>query len=509
MTSTTDGDLAWDVEVDVVVLGMGAAGSAAAIEAHEAGCSVIVLEKMPPGREGGNTRVSGGAWWHNVDPERAAVYLRSLCGDYPVSEPVVKAWAEETSHNTEWVEKKLGVTTDQVRGAFEDGAGMPVEFPELEGSDVYGGQIAVDGKLGNSRLFKALARGLEERGIDVRMATPAKTLVQDPHTSEVIGVEATAKDGSPLRIAARRGVVLATGGFEANPHMVRDFLRLPHSVQWGSPGNTGDGHKMAMKAGADLWHMDNMMAIEGLRVPGHESGMYARFSFRQGFIHVDTDGKRCVDELPRTGHGTAWVNGQYEHVPQRRVHVVFDEATRLSGPISPNPDMLPVGWSLLVDGYAWSADNSVEIDNGWIHRGETLEELAEKIEVNPDVLVRTVARWNAACANGEDEQFGRRADTLEALGEGPYYAFTSGPMLGWTNGGPRRDENCRVLDPFGEPIPGLFAAGSVSSTYSWGKDGGFHIGDALAFGRIAGRNASTRTAMTGQAGQPTHAGGSR
>lgn len=493
MTSAPDVQNGGDIEVDVVVLGMGAAGSAAAIEADEAGASVLVLEKMPPGREGGNTRVSGGAWWHNVDPERAAVYLRSLCGDYPVPEPVIRVWAEETSHNTEWVEKHLNVTTGQVLGAFEDGEGMAAEFPELEGSDVYGGQIAVDGQLGMSRLFNALSRALEDRGIDVRMSTPATSLVQDPATGRVIGVEATSADGTPLRIRARNGVVLATGGFEANPEMVRDFLRLPHAVQWGSPGNTGDGHKMAMKVGADLWHMDNMMAIEGIRVPGHESGMYARFFFRNGFIHVDTDGKRCVNELPNTGHGNAWVNGQYEHVPQRRLHVVFDEATRLAGPISPGPDMLPVGWSLLVDDYVWSADNSAEIEKGWILKGDTLEELAVKLEVDPDVLVGSVQRWNTSCANGEDEQFGRRADTLDPIGEGPYYAYTSAPMLGWSNGGPRRDERCRVLDPFGELIEGLYAAGSVSSTYSWCKDGGMHIADALAFGRIAGRTAATPT----------------
>lgn len=93
----------------------------------------------------------------------------------------------------------------------------------------------------------------------------------------------------------------------------------------------------------------------------------------------------------------------------------------------------------------------------------------------------------------EDEQFGRRADTLDAIGDGPYYAFTSAPMVAWSNGGPRRDEHCRVLDSFGATLPGLYAAGSISSTYSWCKDSGMHIADALAFGRIAGRTAAAAT----------------
>lgn len=495
----TGGDADWDIEADVVVLGMGAAGCAAAIEAHESGARVVVFEKLPEGLAGGNTRVSGGAWFDNLDPERAAVYLNSLAGGYPLPQPVVRAWAQETALNTEWVQKTVGATTGPVGGAIGGtGPGMPAEFPELDGSDVYGGQMAVDGKLGSSRLLNALIGALETRGIDVRFATPARSLVQDPAdpAGRVVGVVGEVPNGGALRVRAHRGVIIATGGFEANADMVRDYLRFPQTLTWGSPYNTGDGHKMAQKAGADLWHMDNMMSIEGFAVPGYESGFYARFSFRQGFLYVDTDGRRCVDELPRTGHGNALMHGSYEHVPVRRLHAVFDEATRIAGPISPTPQMLDVGWNVLVEGYQWSADNSVEIEKGWIRKAETLDHLAAELGVDAANLTRSVARYNAACDAGEDEQFGRRADTLVALGDGPYYAFTSAPMLGWSNGGPRRDERCRVLDPFGEAIGGLYAAGSVSSTYSWCKDGGMHIADALAFGRIAGRTAST-TSRTG------------
>jgi succinate dehydrogenase/fumarate reductase flavoprotein subunit len=92
---------------------------------------------------------------------------------------------------------------------------------------------------------------------------------------------------------------------------------------------------------------------------------------------------------------------------------------------------------------------------------------------------------------------GRHAKTLVPLETPPYYGFTSAPLLGWTNGGPRRNEHAQVLDALGKVIPGLYAAGCVSSTYSWLKDGGFHIADALAFGRVAGRHAAARDAFTG------------
>src|SRR5699024_4111549 len=134
--------------------------------------------------------------------------------------------------------------------------------------------------------------------------------------------------------------------------------------------------------GADLWHMDNMMSIEGFRVPGFASGFYARFSFRAGFLYVDPDGKRCVNEFPRAGHGQAWINGSYEHVPLRRLHAIFDEATRLSGPISPNKDMMAVGWNVLIEGYEWSWDNGVEVEKGWIQRADTLEELAVVLDID-------------------------------------------------------------------------------------------------------------------------------
>lgn len=490
--SQLDQGTTWDAEADVVVLGVGAAGSAAAIEAHEAGAHVVVLDKLPAGQHGGNTRVSGGAWFDNLDPERAAVYLHSLTAGFDLPDPVVQVWARETALITEWVETVIGASAGHVGGAIRPAAGSAAEFPELDGSDSYGGMMCVDGQLGNSRLLNALHAALEARGIDLRLATPARRLVQDPATGAITGVVAETPGGAPLRVRARRGVILATGGFEADTAMVRDYLRFPQTLTWGSPYNTGDGHKMAQKVGADLWHMDNMTSIEGFAVPGYDSGFYARFSFGTGFIYVDSDGRRCVNELPPTGHGNALQHGTYEHVPTRRLHAVFDEATRLSGPISPPPSMLPVGWNLVVEGYAWSQDNSVEVEKGWILSADTLEELAAKLDVDPALLGRSVERYNASCAEGEDEQFGRPAGTLQPLGAGPYYAFTSAPMLGWSNGGPRRDERARVLDPFGAVIDGLYAAGSVSSTYSWCKDAGMHIADALAFGRVAGRTAADR-----------------
>lgn len=471
----------WDAEADVVVLGFGAAGSAAAIEARDQGASVILLEKMPEGREGGNTRVSGGIWFNNPDVEGQKTYLRSMSAEYPLPEEIVSVWSEETAKNTAWIESIGG--TAAIHGDYAP------EYPELAGSDTYGGYQAIEGKLGGGRLWDVLAAAVRAKGTDVRLDTPARELIQDPEGGAILGVVAE-HDGRRVRVRARRGVVLATGGFEANPQMVRDYLRLSDVPVWGSPAGTGDGIKMAQKVGADLWHMDNMMTTVGLRAPGFEAGFYLAFNFAFGFLYTGADGTRCVNELPQVGHGQAVLHGNYKIFPDQRMHVIFDETTRLAGPLSLPSSMLDVGWNVRIEGYEWSLDNSVEIEKGWIQRADTIAELAERIGLDPATLEETVRRYNRACEAKVDEAFGRDPKTLTPIAEPPFYAFESAPLLGWSNGGPRRNEKAQVLDPFGSVIPRLYAAGCVSSTFSWNKDGGMHIGDALAFGRVAGRMAA-------------------
>ncbi|MFF0633118.1 FAD-dependent oxidoreductase [Nocardia sp. NPDC004151] len=478
-----DAGMSWDVETDVVVVGFGGAGCAAAISAHDAGARVLVLDKESGARAGGSTRVSGAVWFDNQDPERAAVYLRSLSAGRPIPEPVIEVWARETARNSAWMES-LGIPIGLA-------VAPPAEFPDLEGSDVMRGWIGVEGRMGDGLLWAALSDAVRARDIEVRLGAAARELVTDDGT--VLGVLAETADGSPLRIRARRGVVLATGGFEADPDLVRDHLRLTDPVVWGTPAATGDGLRMAVKAGADLWHMSNMMTLPGLRAPGYEAGFYTAFPATNAFVYLGFDGRRLCNERVALGHGHARINGSYQLFPTTPMHIVFDESARRAGPIVPGRERLAVGWASLIEGYEWSSDNSAEIGKGWIHRADTVEELAELIHVDPEVLRATLDRYNAACAAGSDDQFGRPAKTLAPISEPPYYAFTSAPILAWSNGGPRRNEHAEVLDPFGATIPGLYAAGNVSSTYSWCKDGGFHIADALAFGRVAGSRAAART----------------
>jgi succinate dehydrogenase/fumarate reductase flavoprotein subunit len=470
----------WDREVDVVVLGYGAAGCAAALEARAAGAEVLLLEKMPAGKEGGNTRVSGNVWFYNTNSASAATYLRALAGSYPIPEDVVEAWATETADLTRWIEGLGGVVSTREAAP---------EYPELPGSEAHGGFRHLGPTWGNSHLWKFLTAKVHELAIEVLLDTPGLELIQDPESRQVLGLVAEAA-GKPLRIRARRGVVLATGGFENNPEMARDYLGLPDVVPWGSPAGTGDGHRMAMRAGAALWHMHNMFSHFGFRAPGYSSAFFMTLTDTRPCIFVGLDGARFIDETTKSRHGHAYLNGRYVVYPQAPFHVVFDERGRRAAPLSPPRETHPYGWNTIVEGYKWSADNQVEIDKGWILRGDTPAELAAKLGVPADALEATIDEYNGFCELGRDARFDRSPETLVPLGEPPYYAVTWGPVVANTNGGPRRNGRAEVLDAEGEVIPRLYAAGAVSSTYSMALDRGFSIADALAFGRVAGRNAA-------------------
>ena len=325
----------FDEEFDVVVIGVGAAGAAAALSAHESGARVLVIDKCDEATAGGNTRVSGSGWFINSDPERAAVFLHALAGGYPIADDVVATWAAETAKNSDWL-RALGaeVAQNAQHHTAPEYAGMGID-----GTDCYAGMDTVGGQMGNFLLYDALLAALRGRGIEIRFSTPATALITDG-AGAVVGVRAHS-GGADSRIGGRGGVVLATGGFAANPTMVRDYLRLPDPVLWGSPHSTGDGLKMAQRVGADLWHMDNMMTITGIDI-GEATGLYLALWAGQNYLFVNAEGRRFVDETAQPRHGHIRRGGHDEHFPLHRFHLVFDERMRAAGPLSPSRETLPV-----------------------------------------------------------------------------------------------------------------------------------------------------------------------
>jgi len=476
----------WDVEADVVVVGFGAAGMAASVTAHELGAKVVILEKAPEGQEGGNTRVAGQGYMNTNSAPKAAEYLRALCGDFAVPEPMVQVWAEEMCKNNEWL-ASLG-------GDPQEHQHQPVgiEFPELPGA--FSVHKFHDGPTyGYSLTWKLFKRLVKERPIAIEYETPGKELIQNPLTGEILGVRAV-RGGKDVFVKARRAVVLTCGGFENNQEMIRNYLPgVPYCYTSGSPYNEGDGITMALSVGADLWHMNNYagpsMALKVPEIPTSFSMQAFHYSkeIPGGAIVVGPDGRRFCDEKFKTRHGKVPINGRW--MPLNTpcpMHMVFDHAHFAAGPLY---DKHPShGWTQIIVQYPWSEDNSAELAKGWIKKADSIEGLAHEIGLPTAALHETVARWNADVASGKDTEFGRTL-MMAPIGPGPYYAVELSPSMLNTQGGPRRNEKAQIVRPNGTPIPRLYSAGELGSIYSYLYQGTGNLGECLGFGRIAGRNA--------------------
>lgn len=480
----------WDAEADLVVIGFGGAGAATAITAADAGASVILLEKAPLGEEGGNTRVAAQGYLNPSSPERAEIYLNALCGPHAVPPEMARTWAREMCLNNEWLRQIGG---DPQEHQFPPAG---VEFPELPGSDCvhkfHHGDI-----LGYSKTWEMLAQAVRQRPIDIRNASPAQSLVQDPHTRAVVGVVANSPQGT-LRIKARKAVVLTCGGFENNQEMIRNFLPgVPACYTSGSPYNEGDGVRMGMEVGADLWHMNNFagpsLALKVSEYPTTFSMKPLHFSHEiaGGMVVVGADGTRFCDEKYKTRHGKIKRAGAW--VPLDTpcpIYMIFDQALFDDGPLYEGKPTH--GWTPIMSGYRWSADNRVELEKGWIKTAPSLQALAQTLDLSAERLAQTVARWNAHCAQGVDPDFGRTR-MLNPLGAGPYYAVPLWPSMLNTQGGPRRNERAQVVRPDGSPIGRLYSAGELGSIYGHLYQGTGNIGECFAFGRIAARQAINET----------------
>ena len=474
----------WDMETDVVVVGFGGAGVATAVTAFELGADVIILEKAPEGEHGGNTRVAAQGYLNVSSVDMAIEYLTALCGPYPVPEEMIRTWAEEMSVNNEWVASLGGDPQEHQHPP----AG--IEFPELPGAQCshkfHDGPI-----LGYSKTWDRFESFVLERPITVVYEAPARELIQHPETKEILGVRAE-KDGKPIFVKARRGVVLTCGGYENNQEMINTYLPVPYCYPTGTPYNEGDGITMGLGVGADLWHMNNYagpsMQLKAPEFPATFSMQALHFSkeFPGGMIVVGPDAKRFNDEKYKTRHGKVFSGGKWGplQVPCP-MFMIFDHEMMTSAPLyKKDPNR---GWTAIMDKYDWSDENAAELEKGWVKKADSIEGIAEIAGLDPKALSETVARWNEIAEKGVDEDFGRKL-MMNPFGDGPYYVVELVPSMINTQGGPRRNEKAEVLRPDRTPIPRLYSAGELGSIYSYLYQGTGNIGECLGFGRIAGRN---------------------
>ena len=492
-------------DVDVVVVGLGAAGAAAALTAADAGARVLVVEKA--GQGGGSTAASGGNLRLVADRDQAILHLGQVAGP-GVTVAAAEMFVDGLVELPQWL-VGLGAELeahDEFSDQALDVARSGSIYAELPGGGGFGSRVKLRrraGVTGGEALWQLLMDQVTRRAVDVRYDATAFGLDLDADR-RVRGVVVSHGDRKET-IRTTGGVVLASGGFSWDPGLLEDSLgvALP---SMGPPGlSTGDGIRLAQSAGAALWHMNAVTARYGFSFDPDDSA-YRSTPPDQGLFLVDQDGRRYVDETGVDGHSAALVmvvrdarSGQFRRLPS---FLVFDERTRLAGPLGRQS-------SGQHRHREWSADNAAELDKGWIVRGESLADLAERIGVPAGALEATGARFDEAAAMGDDD-LGRPRELMRALMP-PYYAMKLWPVLLNTQGGPRRNERSEVLDATGRPIPGLYSAGELGSIWGQLYPGAVSIAEALIGGRIAAREAvaRSRSKVAEPIGDPTGQGAER
>lgn len=482
----------WDATYDVIVLGFGGAGATAARFAADSGAKVLLVDSAPEGHEGGNTRVCGQLVCSADDEDAMRKYYLAQTAPMELDPEIVDTYVEGMANMKRYFRDYLGVESVSAKKTF--GAhlgGMAPEYPEFPGSETVDMILVHEGIL-DGALWKILHGNVVDRSeaIDVWYRSPARHLIKAGDGRTIAGVQIE-REHVLRSIRALNGVVLATGGFENNKRKVQDYLGVPRVAPVGGMYNKGDGIDLAVEAGADLWHMANYESLglqHGLTfaVGGGERGALPLFDlegFSQGSIMtVGDDGSRYFKEDEPNRHGHIYHHGVWR-VPAAQVHphLVFDQAKY---------DELGAG------DLAGTLSNAVKADS--------LEALAKLIDADPQIVVKTVDRFNFFAAQGTDYEYGREPATLRAFGSGPYYAIALQHAMLNTQGGPRRNSRAEIVDPAGQPIPHLYGAGELGGVCAGQYQGGQNIAECLIFGKIAGENAATRKpqpALAMQAGQ--------
>jgi 3-oxosteroid 1-dehydrogenase len=557
-----------DPEFDVVVAGSGAAGMTAALTAARLGLSVVVIEKTA--YFGGSTARSGGGVWVPCNAvlsqagvrdtqELASAYLAHVAGDCVTPERQ-RALLEHGPAMLDLVRSAAPVDFAWVPGYADYypeapggmAGGRTIEPVPLDGR-ILGDELSrlnppylpapdgmaitaadyrwlslgtrhpraiwttakVAGRMAKTKalhrrtmtlgqaLSAGLRAGLAAAGLPLWLDTPLTGLLIS--AGRVDGVRVTS-EGQPAVIRARRGVLIATGGFERNAAMRAEYQRQPIGTDWttGSPGNTGDGILAGQDAGAALDLMDDAWWGPSIPLTG---GPFFCLSERSlpGCILVNAAGQRFVNEAaPYVDAVHAMYDRHTDDKPHIPAWLIIDQRYRNSYVFAGLPPRKPLPGR-------WYAA-------GAVFRGATLDELAGQAGISAAGLAETVRRFNGFAAAGRDEDFGRGESAydryygdprcrpnpnLAPLAQSPFYAVKIVPGDLGTKGGLRTDERARVLRRDGTAIAGLYAAGNASAAvmgHSY-AGAGATIGPAMTFGYIAALDmARTGVAGTGTIG---------
>lgn len=468
------GQIKETLTADIVVAGLGISGLCAALTAVESGAKTIALEKG----ETNNARgFDDGCVNSSVHREAGVLYDREeLIGElmrqanYRVDQRLITAWVDHSGEAIDWL-----------RGLAEP-RGVKASLGEAEEREgpykVY--RTAVNWTGQNAKLLAVVEQLIREKGGDLRFKTAAVQLIREKK-GPVTGVIARQADGGLSRINAGKGVILCTGGYDNNPEMMRKYLRPSDlRIEKFNSRNTlctGDGHSMGLAVGAALDEPPHCL-ITGNGIINNKVEFY--LIMFTPWLRVDALGRRYVNE-------------DSDYCRQANAN-----------------SLLPrhFNWSVLDSRWAEGPESESQymnyvkkqmenyISQGVVITAGTLEELAAKIQVEPEVFKATVARYNELAKNKKDLDFGVAGDKMKPVEKPPFLAMQVRNFALVTVSGLRINEHMQVLDTEGSVISGLYAAGNTSGgffadTYPRNVHGISH-GRAITFGRLAAKHAGAR-----------------
>lgn len=464
------------MNADVVVVGAGGSGTAAAYAAAQAGAkSVIILEKQPGvGGTGNNAEGIFAAdsrmqLENNVDlPTDQAFQMIMNYSHWRANARLVRAFVNKTADTVEWLQK-AGVQFTHLTSNYPNG---------LRSWHIFNGRGAT--------MIKTLQAKFPEMNVTLLKETPGEKLIMKD--GKVAGVMAKDMDGETIRINAK-AVIIGTGGFLNNKEMLKKYTRYPDVVPVGNIGKTGDGIRMMLEAGAAT---EGLEVVQSYRpgIPGEATDSHLAAPGRQPYMWVNTHGERFCDEMvifqwPFAGNCLEREGGM--------VWAVFDSDTK-DYMINHGIDngvgvMVPTGTKL----------DRLEKDlvrgekAGIVVKAATIEELAKKTGMNPTAFATTVKNYNRYSDIKHDEEFAKNPKYLKPVAKGPFYAIKSFPTALGTLGGAKVTKDLQVVDKNDNPIPGLYAIGNdAGGMYGDSYDllmAGSTIGFAVNSGRIAAEHA--------------------